>query len=170
MGTNYSEIYSLFVASIKDYKIDKLFRLGLKNQELEDLEIEDIDPEIEEIEEENKFKEFEDYVKPFLIKGLINFKKCKKDLEDRDDTTQVFNETLSTEEKVILSNLMLVEWLTKEVNDILQMKLHLQDSDFKTFSSAQNLREKSVHLNNTREVVDKQITQYGYNNLDWTVL
>lgn len=146
MGTNYSEVYEMFLSSIKDYKIDRLFR-KIEGTELA-----------------------EAYMKPFLIKGLINFKKCKKDLEDRDDTTQVFNETLSTEEKVILSNLMLIEWLTKEVNDILQMKLHLQDSDFKTFSSAQNLREKSVHLNNTREVVDKQITQYGYNNLDWTVL
>lgn len=147
MSVNYSEIYSLFLSSIKDYKIDRLFK-----------------------DNDDEGKQAEVYMKPFLIKGLVNFNNCKKNLENRDDTDQVFNDDLSTAEKVILSNLMLIEWLTKEVNDILQMKLHLQDSDFKTFSSAQNLREKSVHLNNTREVVDKQITQYGYNNLDWSNL
>ena len=144
LSTSYSEIYNLFLSSIKDYKIDRLF--------------------------ESSIPDAEEYMKPFLIKGLINFDKCKKDLEDRDDERQVFNLVLSTEERVILSNLMVVEWLTREVNDILQMKLHLQDRDFQVFSSAQNLKEKVNHLNNTREIVDKQITKYGYSNIDWTTL
>lgn len=145
MGTtNYSEIFELFLAGIKDYQIDQLYKVSSTSAEA--------------------------YMKPFLIKGLINFNKCKQDLENRNDSTKLFNTTLTTEEKVILSNLMIIEWLTKEVNDILQMKLHLQDSDFKTYSEAQNLKEKRELLNNTREVIDKQITQYGYNNLDWTTL
>ena len=65
---------------------------------------------------------------------------------------------------------MVVEWLTKEVNDILNMKNFLQDTDFKTFSSAQNLKEKRELLTTMKEMVDKQIVQYSYNNFDWSKL
>jgi hypothetical protein len=142
--TKYSEIYELFLSAIQDYRINKLYSQSVENAE--------------------------NYMKPFLIRAIINFSKCKKDLENRDDENQLFNETLTTEEKVILSNLMIVEWLTKEVNDILQMRLHLQDTDFKVYSSAQNLREKRELLTTMKEMVDKQIVQYSYNNFDWSKL
>ncbi len=139
--TNYSTIYELFLAGIQDYKIDYLFR--------------------------DSVEDAEEYMKTFLIRGLINFDNCKKDLEDRDDELQKFFIQLNTRERVILSNLMIVEWLTKEVNDILQMKLHLQDHDFKTFSEAHNLREKQTYLSTFEERVDKQMNKYGYSNIDW---
>ena len=144
MSTPYSDIFNLFLASIQDYRINKLY-----NQSVEQME---------------------NYLMPFLIKAITNFRKCKTDLEDRDDTNKVFNQTLSTDEKVILSNLMMVEWLTKEVNDILQMRLYLQDTDFKTYSQANNLREKRELLTTMKEMVDKQIVQYSYNNFDWSKL
>jgi hypothetical protein len=143
-GTPYSEIYELFLAGVRDYKLDKLYQTSPDN--------------------------LESYLKPFLIRGLINFTNCKKNLENRDDEFDMFNETLSTSEKVILSNLIMIEWLTKEVNDILQMNLHLQDTDFKTFAEANNLKEKRNHLNETIELVDKQMTKYGYININWNTL
>ena len=142
--TSYSSIYELFLASIRDYQIDKLF--------------------------EDSVESAEAYMKPFLIKAVANFTHCVKDLEDRDDEEQVFNSALTTIEKVVLSNLMIVEWLTKEVNDVLQMRLHLQDSDFRTYAEANNLKAKRDNLEATREVVDKQMKTYGYDNLDWTTL
>lgn len=144
MSTSYSSIYELFLAAVRDYQIDRLFNISTESAEA--------------------------YMKSFLIRGLVHFKNCKQNLEDRNDTTQVFNVTLNTNERVILSNLMLVEWLTKEVNDVLQMRLHLQDGDFKTYSEQSNLRGKIDLLNNTREVVEKQMNQYGYSNLDWSTL
>ena len=144
MATPYSEVFNLFLASIQDYRINRLYE-----QSVEDME---------------------NYLIPFLIKAITNFKKCKTDLEDRDDENRIFNQTLSTDEKVILSNLMMVEWLTKEVNDILQMRLYLQDTDFKTYSQANNLREKRELLTTMKEMVDKQIVQYSYNNFDWSKL
>jgi len=134
----------LFLASIQDYRINKLY-----NQSVEQME---------------------NYLMPFLIKAITNFRKCKTDLEDRDDTNKVFNQTLSTDEKVILSNLMIVEWLTKEVNDILSLRNFLQDTDFKTYSQANNLKEKRELLTTMKEMVDKQIVQYSYNNFDWSKL
>jgi len=144
MATPYSEVFNLFLASIQDYRINRLYE-----QSVEDME---------------------NYLIPFLIKAITNFKKCKTDLEDRDDENRIFNQTLSTDEKVILSNLIMVEWLTKEVNDILQMRLYLQDTDFKTYSQANNLREKRELLTTMKEMVDKQIVQYSYNNFDWSKL
>ena len=144
MATPYSEVFDLFLASIQDYRINRLY--------------------------EQSVEEMENYLIPFLIKAITNFKKCKTDLEDRDDENRIFNQTLSTDEKVILSNLMMVEWLTKEVNDILQMRLYLQDTDFKTYSQANNLREKRELLTTMKEMVDKQIVQYSYNNFDWSKL
>lgn len=144
MSTPYSDIFNLFLTSIQDYRINKLY-----NQSVEQME---------------------NYLMPFLIKAITNFRKCKTDLEDRDDTNKVFNQTLSTDEKVILSNLMIVEWLTKEVNDILSLRNFLQDTDFKTYSQANNLKEKRELLITMKEMVDKQIVQYSYNNFDWSKL
>lgn len=144
MATPYSEVFDLFLASIQDYRINRLY--------------------------EKSVEDMENYLMPFLIKAITNFRKCKTDLEDRDDENRIFNQTLSTDEKVILSNLMMVEWLTKEVNDILQMRLYLQDTDFKTYSQANNLREKRELLTTMKEMVDKQIVQYSYNNFDWSKL
>lgn len=144
MATPYSEVFDLFLASIQDYRINRLY--------------------------EKSVEDMENYLMPFLIKAITNFRKCKTDLEDRDDENRIFNQTLSTDEKVILSNLMIVEWLTKEVNDILQMRLYLQDTDFKTYSQANNLKEKRELLTTMKEMVDKQIVQYSYNNFDWSKL
>lgn len=144
MATPYSEVFDLFLASIQDYRINRLY--------------------------EKSVEDMENYLMPFLIKAITNFRKCKTDLEDRDDENRIFNQTLSTDEKVILSNLMMVEWLTKEVNDILQMRLYLQDTDFKTYSQANNLREKRELLTTMKEMVDKQIVQYSYDNFDWSKL
>jgi len=144
MATPYSEVFDLFLASIQDYRINRLY--------------------------EKSVEDMENYLMSFLIKAITNFRKCKTDLEDRDDENKVFNQTLSTDEKVILSNLMIVEWLTKEVNDILSLKNFLQDTDFKTYSQANNLKEKRELLTTMKEMVDKQIVQYSYNNFDWSKL
>jgi len=144
MSTPYSDVFNLFLTSIQDYRINKLYSQSVE--------------------------QMENYLIPFLIKAITNFRKCKTDLEDRDDVNKIFNQTLSTDEKVILSNLMIVEWLTKEVNDILSLRNFLQDTDFKTYSQANNLKEKRELLTTMKEIVDKQIVQYSYNNFDWSKL
>jgi len=98
------------------------------------------------------------------ITAISEFDLCKQDLEDRDDTTKQFNPTLSTKEKVILSKLTRIAWLQKEINDVNQMKLHLQDGDFKTFSEANNLKEKVNLLVVETELVDKAIGKYDLKN------
>lgn len=144
LGTPYSDIFELFLTSIQDYRINRLYQKSVDDMEK--------------------------YLMPFLIKAITRFDRCKKDLEDRDDVNRVFHQDLSTDEKVILSDLMVAEWMTKEVNDIMNMKNFLQDTDFKTYSQANNLKEKRELLNEIEERVDKRITKYSYKHFDWSKL
>jgi len=143
--TEYSKIFELFLTSVNDYKIDKLYA--------ED-QVDDGD-------------RMETYLTPFLIKSIPTFDKCKKDLEDRDDTTRIFNQDLNTDEKVILSDLMVYEWLKSELNDIRQMRLRLTDDAFKSYAEANNMKEKSSLLNTMEESADKRIVRYSQKNLNF---
>jgi hypothetical protein len=144
MATSYSDVFELFLASVKDNDINKLYAISVETAEI--------------------------YMTPFLIKAIPNFLNCKKDLEDRNDTSRTFNITLNTDEKVTLSNLMTIEWLTQEINDINQFRLHLQDQDFKTFSEERNLDGKKKLKYDTLEDIRYQIKQYDLKNIDWSTL
>jgi len=141
VSTPFSEVYDLFLVSIEDYKLDDLYAT-----------IPD---------------DFETVLKGFLIKAIPRFKNCVKDLEDRNDTTQTFNVSLSTTEKVILSNIMIYEWFQKEINDIRQFRLKMNNTDFKHFSEERNLSGKSKRSYEIREIFTQDMTEYGLDNIDW---
>jgi hypothetical protein len=128
------------MSSITSYELDNLFTASVTN--------------------------YETRLTGWLINSIPNFDGCLSDLEDRDDTTKQFTDTLTTSEKVILSNLMIVEFLKKEVNDIRQMRQKLGDSTFKAYSEANNLKERVNLLNTMNDLVQTQITRYQYKNLD----
>lgn len=142
MATPYSDVFELFLGSIQDYKINNIY-------------------------DSSTTEEFEEYLTTFLIKAIPHFYNCQKDLELRDDTLRSFDETLTTNERVILSNLMIVEWLKKETNDLTQMQLHLGDKDFKSYAEANNLKEKRETMNNSQEDALKLMSKYSQNNIDW---
>ncbi len=144
MATTYSEIFDLAMQNIQDYFLEKMFATSLEN--------------------------YENFMTGFLIKSIPNFSNCLKDLEDRDDTLKTFNTDLNTDEKVILSNLLRVEWLTWRINDIRQFEVHLNDTDFKIYSEANNLKEKRNLLNETREIMSKQISKYNLKNFDFSLI
>lgn len=140
MATLYSEVFDLFMSSIASYELDNLFSSSVTN--------------------------FETRLTGWLINAIPNFDGCLKDLEDRNDNTKQFTATLTTDEKVILSNLMIVEFLKKEVNDIRQMRQKLGDPTFKAYSEANNLKERVNLLSTMNDLVQAQITRYQYKNID----
>lgn len=140
MATLYSEVFDLFMSSIASYELDNLFSSSVTN--------------------------FETRLTGWLINAIPNFDGCLKDLEDRNDNTKQFTATLNTDEKVILSNLMIVEFLKKEVNDIRQMRQKLGDPTFRVYSEANNLKERVNLLNTMNDLVQTQITRYQYKNID----
>lgn len=140
--TPYSDIFDLFMVSVRDYKLDNLFVASTPN--------------------------FERYLTGFLVKSIPDFDNCKKDLEDRSDTDKVFNLDLNTLEKVILSNIMIYQWFIKETQDVTQFNLHLNDTDFKMYSEAQNLKSKEDWVNRLREVFNQDLMKYSIKNIPWS--
>lgn len=141
MSTPYSEVFELFLFNIEDYLIDDMYS--------------------------SSTEDFEVYATKFLLKAIPSFSNCQQDLSDRNDTTRVFNITLTLTEKNILANLMTLSWLVKEINNILEMRNFLISGDYKAFSSANNLKEKRNWYESLSSDVDRQITNYGYSNNDW---
>lgn len=141
MGTPYSDVYDKFLVQIKDWKIDALYA---------------IDP-----------NDMETYLEGFLILAVPFFVPFSDQSLARNDTTEEFDETLTDENVTILSIMMTEQWLLKEIQDIRQIKLHVTDKDFKTYSEAQNLREKSNYLITVREKISQIVVDYSWGNNDW---
>lgn len=80
----------------------------------------------------------------------------------RDNVKGEFNHLLSDGEQVIFAKYVLIGYLEKDKNDILQMRLHLQDGDFKTFAEANNLSAKSNSLEKLKEEVGWDIKKLNY--------
>lgn len=99
--------------------------------------------------------------------AIPDFDICEQDLEDRTDVNYTFDIVLTTENKTILAQIMVKYWLSREVNDILQMRLKIQDKDFHTYSENQNLREKSAWLSKVKEEISQRLVDYGYKYFDW---
>lgn len=142
MATAYSEVNELFLGAIKDYNIDALYLSSTPTNA-------------------------DEYIKVFMIRAIPNFDNCQQNLESRNDTTRTFSITLTTDEKVILSNLMVVEWFKKETLDIRQMHLHLSDKDFKSYAEANNLKQKTETMNSIREDTERLMLKYSQKYIDW---
>lgn len=142
MGSKFSEIFDLFMVQVKDWRLQNLY--------------------------ESSTLDFEVYLSGFLMLSIPQFEEvCNQNLAHNEETKE-FTETLTLDNKTILSKLMVEKWLEKEVQDVNQMNLHLQDRDFKVYSESQNLKEKSLHLDKTKEYNSQTMTVYSYSkSTDW---
>lgn len=144
-GTYFKEIFSLFLGTIQDYNLKNMFIYN---------------PEVAE-----------DMMETFLKKSIPYFYNCQKDIKNTDNIDmecKKFNIKLDMEEKNILSDLMVLCWFERLTNNILQVDGNLQDTDFKTFSEANNLKEKSERLDRMREKVHQEINQYGWSRTSFS--
>jgi len=144
MTTPYSNIFERFAMSLQDYELDTLYVMSVDN--------------------------YESFLNGFLKKATVKFKNCSNDLTDRSDITQLFTDTLTEEEEEILSALMTVEWINRETNRLLDIRMGLSDTDFKRYSEANNLKEKKDRYKQLKIDADKMIIDYTYDNADLTVL
>jgi hypothetical protein len=142
MGTNSSAINDLFTMLVNDYRLDALYQTS-------------------------GFEAFTTYLEGWLLFSINDFKEyCTQDLT-YNTTTQAFAEDLTIEHQLILARIMTKYWLQKLVQDVLQMNNSIQDHDFKTYSQAQNLKEKRDLLAQKEEEISLILQQYGYKHNDW---
>lgn len=133
--TKFESIYSLFLATVQDYHISKLFET--------DLDI------------------AEDLLQTFLIRAVHKFKNCIKPIQNLDLEAKSFNTELDINEINILSDLMVLSWLEWNNNNILQMNFSLNDNDFRHYSEEKNLKEKTSYTDRWREEVEQEMVDYG---------
>lgn len=116
---------------------------------------------------------FDEYSEDGVLKLLLPyFKYASGELEiadsgidtSRDDSLGEFTTALSDGEQVIFTKYVLIGYLAKEKNDILQMRLHLQEGDFKTYAESNNLTAKANALEILKEEVNWNVTKTGYKN------
>jgi hypothetical protein len=141
MPTPFQNIFARFQGKVQDFFLDDLF-------------ISDIDS-------------YELYLTSLLKSALTKFDNCKHNLSNRDDILMEFAPTLTEKEEEILSVLMLVEWLEKEVNNLLEMRLALSSSDFKRYAEANNMNAKRDLRDRTIERSEKLMTDYALLNFDF---
>lgn len=145
-NTKISDIYKMFLLTIQDYRIKKMF----------------IDtPEVAD-----------DLMQNFLIDAVSKFINCSKQINELDFENDTFFCELDIQEKTIIKDLMVIAWMNWNVNDITQMNWALNDNDFKHFSEEKNLREKSEYADRLREKVSQDMVNYGLSHTpfkEWAV-
>ena len=146
MATTCSDIFDLFLTRVDDYRITTLYQTsgsaGLNT-----------------------------YLEPWLLDSIVDFDICNQPLNYTTISGSAegfFADDLSLENRIILSEIMTVHWMEKTVQNILNMSLIIQDHDMKTYSQAQNLKEKKDYLSMKREQVSQLLQNYSYKYNDWT--
>jgi hypothetical protein len=157
MTTNFTEIFDSFIILVQDYRLITLYQTSETN--------------------------FNTYLSGWLLYAINEFSPtCNQSLTYTTPTPvapvppateptvlpPLFDLTLTEENKLILAQLMTKYWLQKEVQDITQMNLHIQDKDFRTFSEANGLREKMNAYNSKQEELSNLLVGYGYRNASWS--
>uniref|UniRef100_UPI0040568532 hypothetical protein n=1 Tax=Agathobacter sp. TaxID=2021311 RepID=UPI0040568532 len=137
-NTNYFEIIELVLALVKSYEIDGIF---------------------DEYSTDGLYQLLRPYFK--FASGELEISDSGIDTS-RDDELLKFNSNLTDGKQLIFCKYILIGYLTKETNDILQMRLHLQDGDFKTFAEANNLNAKTNLLEILKEEVGWNVKKLGY--------
>lgn len=140
MGTDFNEVYDNFMVGIKDYRLDTLYNTSLPD--------------------------FSAYLEGFLVDAITEFYSCNQPLTYSNG---VFDETLSQENISLLAMFMRKVWLEKEIRDIKQMNLSIQDKDFKRYAEANNLSAKRELLILAMEEISVKLTKYEMRNtVDWS--
>lgn len=117
MATPYEKIYENLLPKFKDYQIPIMTEEEVKS-----------------------------YLHDYFIPAISRFHVCKKDLSDRDDVLERFNQDLSDTEIEILSNYLLLEYIDSTyIRTPTLLKVNLSSSDFNSYSPA-NMLDKLLSM------------------------
>lgn len=144
MNTKYADVIEIVLAIMESYKINDI----AKNSS-----------------DETLTQLFLPYIK--IASGELENRHGDIDISDRNDKTLEFNCKLADGQQLIIAKFIVIGYLSKNTYDILQMQLHLQDGDFKTYAEKNNLDGKLNALYSLKEEVDYDIKIRGYKKFNW---
>lgn len=104
----------------------------------------------------------DDLSKQYLLNSIPKFRKCLQDLDDRDDDTDAFNIDLTLDEKQILGNIMIVEYLSPQIVSIENLKQGVSSKDFIRTSQAAFLEKLLLLEEKRNKKISKMIVDYTY--------
>jgi hypothetical protein len=99
-----------------------------------------------------------------LNSAIVQFDFPKVDIFDKDDDLQQFNVDLSIHEIEILSNLMKLEWIKRQMNSVNLLKQMIGDKDFRLTSQANHLKVLIDLKMETEKEINSLMTKYSYTN------
>jgi hypothetical protein len=141
MATPYQAIYDVFLSKISDYNLSQMDDATLTS-----------------------------ILRGYLGSAIVNFKNCKKDLSQRDESNATFTIDLSDDEIEILALYMVDQWYQTKLNDDKALNQVLTDKDFQIYS-------QQAHTKVTMELRDanwarikKLIKDYQYDRSDFSNL
>ena len=135
MSTPYSKIDNMFLSDISD------------------------DTLLDYVEEERS-----EILNNLRVKAITRFKACKKDLTDRDDETQQFNEFLTDEECLIIATIMRRFWLNDKIYNLELIKQRMSTKDWKQTSQAEHLLRMTVLKQDLENEISRMIVDYTIYN------
>lgn len=138
--TSFDTIIDLAMATIQDYKLNNLY--------------------------DSSQDDFATITNAFLIRGLPEFTNCKSSLA-YDINQHAFLADLSPLEISILADLWVYEWFNWHVQNVTQFQGKMSPSDFKHYSEAENLKQKSEYMDKIREKFNQKMVDYSLQTVDW---
>lgn len=141
MVTPFTEIYDLFLVQVQDYKIDKLFSVSEAT--------------------------LNSYLQGFISFAIDRFWKfCRADIVNQVDfDSGEFTVRLSHQDKIMLARQMLLFWMEREINNVLDMKPLLNSTDFKRYAESNNLRAmQDRYTRMLEQVAQDELDYYMKNN------
>ncbi len=135
MSTPYSKIDNMFLSDISD------------------------DTLLDYVEEERS-----EILNNLRVKAITRFKACKKDLTDRDDEIQQFNEVLTDEECLIIATIMRRFWLNDKIYNLELIKQRMSTKDWKQTSQAEHLLRMTVLKQDLENEISRMIVDYTIYN------
>lgn len=139
-GTYYEEVYGRFAQKITDFSLYEL--LQSKDAEVQ--------------------KFVEKMLHGYLISAVSKFYKCTSDLSDRDEVIKKFNTVLSDLDIEILSLLMVVEWISPQLNSTEYTLQFIGGKNQKFYAQSNQLMQLQALENNSRLKAKKLISNYTY--------
>lgn len=112
-------------------------------------------------------EELEDLLESYLSRAVsLDFKQCKKDLNDTDKDLKQFNDDLTLEEQWIIATGMVLSWLEPKIKREELLRAAISDKDYTESSHANQLDKLMVLEDKTRSKLKRYIISYTHNDFD----
>ena len=99
-------------------------------------------------------EDIEQFCFKYLKTATTKFKKCNQDLKDRE----------------ILSIIMIEQWISPQIYNIMNLKQFMGDREFKYYSQANHLDKLMMLKNTLQSDSEREVTNYTYEQSDLSEL